>query len=215
MKKVSVIMASYLGDYPNRATNPQYKFMRAVKSFMSQTYQNKELIIVADGCDITENWYNINYKNIPNIKFIKIEKQSIYSGECRNTGLNIADGDIISYLDNDDVLGKKHLEIIMNQFTEDVDMVYYDDYLVISQDFKKLYKRNVETRWGSIGTSAISHINFNNNDNFKHIKWTDGYGHDFVFLSTMIINGVKFKKLKDTPQYLVAHYGSGKDKGDF
>ena len=129
MKKVSVVMASYLGNYPGRATNPEQKFMRAVKSFLTQTYENKELIIVSDGCDVTERLYDFNFKKFDNIEFVKIEKQPTYSGDCRNAGLEIATGDIVTYLDNDDVLGKKHLEIIMSQMKDDLDFVYYDDYL--------------------------------------------------------------------------------------
>lgn len=209
MKKVSVIMASYLGEYPGRATNPEQKFIRAVKSFLTQTYKNKELIIVSDGCDVTERLYEFNFKQFDNIKFIKIPKQEIYSGECRNKGIEIAIGDIITYLDNDDVLGKKHLEVIMEQFSHDVDFVYYDDYLVTSPDFKKLHRRFVEPRYGSIGTSSISHIK---ND---WLKWTSGYGHDFVYVMSALYNGMKFKKLEKPPQYLVAHWGGQTQKGDF
>lgn len=208
MKKVSVIMASYLGDYPNRAKNPEKKFIRAVKSFLNQTYENKELIIIADGCDITEGLYNQYFSKIPNIKFKKIKKQAIYSGECRNAAFDLADGQIISYLDNDDVIGKKHLEIIMEQFDDEVDLVYYDDYLVQSADFKQLYKRINETRYGAIGTSAITHRNKD------WLRWTTGYGHDWTFVMTAIVNGMRFKKLDKTPEYLIAHWG-GASKGDF
>jgi len=214
--KVSVIMASYLGFYPNRSSNPEQKFIRAIKSFLTQTYENKELIIVSDGCDKTIELYNTIFKKFENIKLVSIPKQEIYSGECRNAGLKIATGDIIIYLDNDDVLGKTHIETIVNQFTNDVDLVYYDDYLVLSPDFKKLQKRLVETRYGSIGTSSISHRNLNQ-EKYKHIKdwWVSGYGHDWVFLSKLIVNGLQFKKLDKTPQYLVCHYGSGANRGDF
>lgn len=218
MKKVSVIMASYLGNYPGRTTNPEQKFVRAVKSFISQTYQNKELIIVADGCDVTEQLYNEHFSTFDNIKFIKIPKQPIYGGEIRNAGIDIASGEIISYLDNDDVLGKSHLEIIMSEFTDDVDMLYYDDYLVMSPNFKKLHMRLNETRYGSIGTSSITHRNFND-EKFKQVKnnlkWGTGYGHDFLFLSNLIVNGFMFKKLSKPSQYLVCHYGSGENGGDF
>ena len=174
MKKVSVIMASYLGDYPGRTSNPEQKFIRAVKSFLSQTYENKELIIVADGCDVTERLYNENFSTIENIKFIKIPKQPIYGGEIRNAGIDIATGEIISYLDNDDVLGKTHLATIMNEFTDDIDLMYYDDYLVLSPDFKKLHLRLNETRYGSIGTSSITHKNFND-EKFREL----GLGKNF------------------------------------
>ena len=51
--KFSVIMASYLGNYPGCANNREAKFIRSVKSFLNQSYDNKELIIVSDGCEIT------------------------------------------------------------------------------------------------------------------------------------------------------------------
>lgn len=198
-------MASFLGDYPNAAKNRDKKFVRAVKSFKKQTYLNKELIIVSDGCEKTIELYNEHFKNDENIKLISIPKQIFYSGEMRNVALNEATGDIISYLDSDDVIGNQHLEIIMNQFdTDEYDWVFYNDYLVMSPDFKKMQTRMVETRFGSIGTSAISHKN-----NVK-AKWSTGYGHDFVFIIKLAALGMKFTKLKKNPQYLVCHF-SGHD----
>jgi glycosyltransferase involved in cell wall biosynthesis len=209
MKKVSVIMASYLGQYPNCANNRESKFIRAVKSFLTQTYQNKELIIVADGCAITEYLYETEFKKYDNVKLVVIPKQPTYSGEMRNAGLKIATGEIIAYLDSDDIFGKTHLETIMNEFTDDIDLIYYDDYLVLSQDFKHLHKRIVELRYGSIGTSSIFHKNIN------WLNWTTSYGHDFIFVSTAIIRGLQFKKANKPGQYLVCHWGGGNQKGDF
>ena len=102
-------MASWLGA-PNRK-NLDRKFVRAVKSFLNQTYQNKELIIVSDGCQVTEYLYDEHFKNNPLVKFKLINKQPLYSGNVRNTGLEMATGDIISYLDSDDVISKNHLQI--------------------------------------------------------------------------------------------------------
>jgi glycosyltransferase involved in cell wall biosynthesis len=214
-KKISVIMASYLGDYVNRSTNPKPKFIRAVKSFLSQSYENKELIIVSDGCQDTVDIYNSTFSKFNNIKLVYIEKQPIYSGLCRNAGIDIADGDIITYLDNDDVIGKNHLQIISDELTDDVDMIYYDDYLVLSKDFKNLNQRYVEPAYGSIGTSSISH---KNPSFFKdvNIRWINGYGHDFFFVLSLINNGYKFKKASKPSQYLVCHYGNiSQGGGDF
>ena len=202
--KVSVIMASYLLPYPGSATNRDKKFIRAVNSFRKQKYQNKELIIVSDGCPLTIDLFNKHFSSENNIKLIQIPKQPLYSGEMRNVAFDVADGDIISYLDSDDVLGPKHLQIIVEQFDLDKwDWVLYNDYMVLDKTFKRLHLRIVEPRWASIGTSSISH------KNIKGIKWTSGYGHDWLFCFKLSSMGLKFKKLKKMPEYLVAHYSGG------
>ena len=201
--KVSVIMASYLLPYPGAASNREQKFIRAVNSFKKQTYQNKELVIVSDGCPVTVELYNKFFSNDSNIKMIQIPKQDLYSGEMRNVALDLVDGDIISYLDSDDVLGSKHLQIIVDGFDDSVDFVYYNDYMVLDATFKKLHLRIVEPRWASIGTSSISH------KRNTGISWTSGYGHDFMFMFKMASMGLKFKKLETMPEYLVCHYSYG------
>ena len=200
--KVSVIMPSYLGNYPGSATNRDKKFIRAVNSFKKQTYDNKELIIVSDGCPLTVQLYNQFLSNESNIKLVQIPKQPLYSGEMRNSGLNVADGEIISYLDTDDVLGPNHLQIIVDQFDLDkYDWVYYDDLLLLDANFKKYYLRIVEPRWASIGTSSISH------KNLKEMMWTGmGYGHDFIHILRLASMGFKFEKLKKRSEYIVCHY---------
>lgn len=201
--KVSVIMASYLLPYNGAATNRDKKFVRAVNSFKKQTYQNKELIIVSDGCPITIDLYNKFFSNDAYIKLISIPKQPLYSGEMRNVAFKSATGDIISYLDSDDVLGPNHLQTIVNQFDlNEYDWVFYNDYMVLEPTFKKLHLRIVEPRWASIGTSAISHKNLKELDGC----WTTGYGHDFKFVIKLASMGLKFKKLEKVPEYLVAHY---------
>ena len=199
--KVSVIMASYLLPYPGAASNRDQKFVRAVNSFKKQTYQNKELVIVSDGCPVTVELYNRFFSNESNIKLLQIPKQPLYSGEMRNVALDLVDGDIISYLDSDDVLGPKHLQIIVDQFDIDkYDWVFYNDLLLLDKDFKSFHLRVVEPRWASIGTSSKSH------KNIKGIKWSQGYGHDFMFMFKLASMGLKFKKLEKKPEYIVCHY---------
>ena len=196
-------MASYLLPYPNSASNRDKKFIRAVNSFKKQTYQNKELIIVSDGCPLTVELYNKYYTNDINIKLIQISKQQLYSGEMRNVALQVADGDIISYLDTDDILGPNHLQLIVNQFDLDLwDFVYYNDLLVLDNTFKKFHLRVVEPRWASIGTSSISH------KNLPELKgcWSNGYGQDFCLVIKLASLGLKFKKLEKNSEYLVCHY---------
>jgi len=203
--KVSVICASYLGDYPNAAKNRDKKFVRAVNSFLKQTYNGeKELIIVGDGCQKTKDIYEANWKDNKEIKHFASPKQPLYSGGIRSIGLKMATGDIITYLDNDDVIGKTHLQTIVDQFdTEKYGWVYYDDYMVLNKEFTKFYTRYVDPRYGSIGTSSIAHIND------KKLEWFTGYGHDWLFVLKLASTGMSFKKLEKTPQYIVCHYKDG------
>jgi glycosyltransferase involved in cell wall biosynthesis len=197
--KISVIMASYLGEYPGCASDRVYKFKRAVDSFILQSYNNKELIIVSDGCNITENLYNDLYKKNDNILFTKIEKEATFSGKTRNVGIDISTGDYICYLDSDDFLSKIHLENISKQVTNH-EWYYYDDRIVTKynniDDFESTLRVNLP-EINRIGTSTIVHRKNN-------IKWTSGYAHDWIFIKNQIDNNNNYKKI-DTDTYNVCH----------
>lgn len=202
--KISVVMASYLGEYPGCASNREYKFKRAVDSFLNQTYDNKELIIVSDGCDITENIYNELYKDNENITLSKIEKDVTFGGNTRNKGIELSSGDYICYLDSDDFFSENHLKKIENWLTSnilnDIDWAYYNDRLLTSfnttTDFTYSVRDNI-VGYGRIGTSAIVHRKFDD------LKWGVGYGHDWYFIQQLSIKSSQFIKIE--AEYNVCH----------
>lgn len=200
-KSINVILPSYLSQYPNCAKNREFKFIRSVNSFLKQPYQNKKLIIVSDGCEITNYLYTSHFGNYSNITLISLPKQDTLSGKVRQTGINYCEqNSIICYLDSDDELIGNHLGSINEQFnTELFDFVYYDDY--IASDNNLIGVRQVTLDAGKIGTSTISHIN-----KFEY-SWTDcdGYGHDWQFINNCFLkknkNGIKIYNTG----YLVHH----------
>lgn len=147
---ISVIMASYLGEYKLAAKNRDKKIHRAVESVLNQTIP-VELVVVSDGCQKT---VDILTKDYPG-KFsgYMIGKQLLWSGIPRNTGIDKAKGDIICYLDVDDYLDNNHCEKILTSFGSN-DWVWFDDW-VFSRGWKQR-KCNVEQR-GFCGTSNIAH----------------------------------------------------------
>ena len=109
-----------MGDYSEQVGNVtvksardrEKKLHRAIKSFIDNEYQQKELIIVSDGCDRTTEIaksYIYSYP-VENIINLQIPKQKLFSGKVRQAGIETANGRIIAYLDSDDFFGKDHIE---------------------------------------------------------------------------------------------------------
>ncbi len=101
---VSIIIASY-----NKA-----KFIKAtMTSVIEQTYTNWELIIVDDHS--TDDSVNIINEHLTD-KRIELFKGSENKGAnvCRNIGIKAAKGNYIIFLDADDLLVKKCLELRIN-----------------------------------------------------------------------------------------------------
>jgi len=107
---ISVIMPSYLGNYGNKKSNSVDKLIRAVNSFINQSIELKELIIVSDGCEKTNQTYFDNWKNNENIRLIICERyENKWPGNLREMGRCIARYDWITYLDSDDMFLEFHL----------------------------------------------------------------------------------------------------------
>ena len=187
-------MASLLADYPNSATGKDKKLIRAVESCLKQTYANFELIIVADGCALTEFVVNHNFTD-KRIKLIKVERKELWSNTPRNAGIDIAKGKYITYIDNDDKLGENHLKIINDQMDNTENWLYYNDWRYNGKEF---IERQIDvTLYGHCGTSNICHASR------LGLKWEKpGYGHDFLFIKQLR----KFEGKKiSTPEYFVCH----------
>ena len=102
---VSVIIPTY-----NR-----FSFLiNAIESVMSQTYKNFEIIVVNDGSSQKEYYEN---KLPKNIKIINLETNQknligfVSEGYIRNFGIEIAEGDYLAFLDDDDIWLPEKLEI--------------------------------------------------------------------------------------------------------
>jgi glycosyltransferase involved in cell wall biosynthesis len=197
--RFSIIVPSYLGNYANAAKNREQKIVRMIESVMCQTFQDFELIIVADGCERTmEIVKPYFYEYLPKIRLFKVDKQKVWSGKVRNAGILNAKGDIITYVDLDDKLLPNHLQIINDNFG-DADWVYYD-HLTWSKSEQSFvpYRTNIDVM-GMCGTSSISHKRSLN------AMWlSNSYLHDKVFIDTLKGISKNYKRIPQT-EYCVCH----------
>ena len=123
--KFSVVMISYLKDYKDARSQPVYKFNRAVQSFVDQRYDNKELIIVSDGCPLTVKEYNSKWSKFDNIKLIETDKSvNQWPGSKRQVGVESATGKWITYLDTDDMLHHSHLTNLSFHVNDDLNAIF-------------------------------------------------------------------------------------------
>lgn len=134
---ISIVMQSFLSDYPGSRSNPEEKFIRAVYSVILQDDPDWELIIISDGCDITERLYNNYFKNYSNISFKKVAKpkntemysesegNKMFRGTPRAKGVSMACGNWICYLDSDDVFTRDAVTQIKKAIAEEPDEIRY------------------------------------------------------------------------------------------
>src|SRR5262249_19265928 len=98
----------------------------AIQSVLRQTRQPDEIIVVDDSS--TDGSADIVAKYGNRVIYIKQEKNI---GALRNTlsGLKAATGDIVAFLDGDDVWMPEKLEAIEKEFLQD------DEVVLVSHDF--------------------------------------------------------------------------------
>ena len=208
--KISVIMPSFLGEYEGCATNREEKFIRAVNSFLSNNYEDKELIIVADKCTKTKELVEEHFTKEISDGIIKLEfvakKQKLFSGNLRTIGIEKAKGNYIVYLDSDDILGDKHIKSIAEQIKSNkLDWGYYNDFIYLDEG---LQTKTVQLQKDSIGTSSIFHKNLPTQINWKNC---DGYGHDWLFVQKLIKFSKNYDKIYGA-SYIICHIPNLIDK---
>lgn len=203
-------MASYLKNYEGCATNRKEKFRRAVESFLFQTYKDKELIIIADGCADTlleiqriKNEFGIKktYKEL--MDYYLVPKQPPFSGFVRQFGIEKATGELCAYLDNDDYMEREYLEQVADAYKANphIDWSYSDDKVAVAAEGLKITETRTRENimaYGRIGTSSIVH------HKLLKVYWPDGYGHDWKLIENMASVYTNYSKIPACG-YVVCH----------
>ena len=173
---ISVVMMSYLGDYPGARSNPIPKFNRAVQSVVDQKYKDWELIIVSDGCELTNQEYTANWSQHPQIQLVKtIKSTSRWPGSKRQIGIDHSSGTWITYLDADDIFTKDRLYSAYQEIKSSRNKVIFDD--VQNMCFEKSKLR----RWDS---DPKMHLTPNNMAvSLKHSTHIPELGSDIYYYS--------------------------------
>lgn len=110
--KVSIVISTY--------KRPEL-LDRAIKSIMSQIYQNFEIIVIGDACPLLNDFMN-NYKeDKTKIRWWNMKTNSNDGGTTpKNYALrSCVRTNLICYLDDDNIYTSNHLETLVNKFKED------------------------------------------------------------------------------------------------
>lgn len=121
-QKVSVIIPVY---------NDEKYLVECVDSVLNQTYRNLEVILVNDGS--TDQSAQICEQLHQKDKRIRVlHKQNGGVGDSRNAGLAMADGELLAFVDNDDLMEPNNLEKLidlMKRHDADVAIGNFYEYL--------------------------------------------------------------------------------------
>ena len=93
-----------------------------LESVQNQTYTNFEVILVNDGS--TDNSKEICERYCKqDTRFHLLNQENQGQSAARNHGVTASKGELITFVDSDDVLSIKYLEILNRYMTEDIDLV--------------------------------------------------------------------------------------------
>lgn len=108
-KLISVVIPIY---------NVEQYILRCVDSVLNQTYQNLEIILVDDGspdnCPKICDEYAVKDNRVR-----VIHKQNGGLSSARNAGIDVAEGEYITFIDSDDYVTPDYVETLYNAICED------------------------------------------------------------------------------------------------
>ena len=140
---VSVILTTY---------NRRDLLRDAIRSVLEQTYTNFELLVVNDaGEDVNDITDSFNDKRI------KLFTHRFNSGLpfARNTALRFIQGEIVTYLDDDDLYMPHHLQTVVNTFVKTNAAVVFTGSIYVDETIKD-GKRTIVEKTDPFGSISYS-----------------------------------------------------------
>ena len=178
---ISIIVPVYNGE----------KYLRpCLDSIRSQTYHNWETILVDDGSKDNSGSICDEYAN-KDKRFVVVHKQNEGVAQARITGFENSKGDLITFVDADDILEQDCLEkLSFPIINEEADMV--------SCDFYKIENGKRKTPRGKLtGTFENDQISDFISQHYFYDKKTKSYGMTCFLWSKMFKREYVLKGLKN------------------
>ena len=194
----------------------------AIDSILSQTYTNWELIIIDDCSSDSSTLIVSNYleKYSNKIKLLVMDENGGTPGRPRNCGLEIAGGELIAFIDSDDIWHPQKLELQVNFllkhmadfcFTQALPFKNESEYIARfnkiipleaitfnTLDHKRLLYKNIIKSGSSVlvKKKTIGSIRFNEDPKYKGIE-------DYLFW--LNLHQLAISKSYQLNAYLVAY----------
>lgn len=123
--KVSVIMPAYNGE--------QY-IAQSIQSVLKQTFSGLELIIIDDGSGDRTAEIIANLRQKDN-RILYFRQENAGQANARNKGISKSRGDLIGFLDQDDIWIENKLELQIKEMNKSqVDLVFSNGYVFTGDD---------------------------------------------------------------------------------
>jgi len=105
---VSIVVCTHsLENYPNLA--------EAIDSLLAQTYKHIEIVVIVDANQELGDRVAGIYASKNKVKVI-VTEESLSSNQARNTGIRVAQGEIVAFIDDDAVADKNWVEHLMETY---------------------------------------------------------------------------------------------------
>ena len=125
-----------------------------IKSVLKQTYNNYEYLIIDGGS--SDNTINIikSYEEIFNgrLKYISEKDKGIY--DAFNKGIKLSTGDIIGFINSDDILNGKD---VFNKVVNNIGDGVYSDVLMMDNNFDKPVRNFISGKYKKNGIFHPAH----------------------------------------------------------
>lgn len=146
---ISIIVAVY---------NLEKYLPTCVESILSQTFTNFELILVNDGSTDDSGEICDQYAKLDS-RVKVIHKENGGTASSRNAGIDIAKGNYIGFVDNDDYINQSMFEILYDHAIKDSADMVVCDFLDIDEG-TSIHTKEVDSNYNIMHLSNIEALNY-------------------------------------------------------
>lgn len=178
------------------AFNAENGLFAAIESVLQQAYQPLEIIVVDDGS--TDATGSIA-RQASGVTCIEQENQG--ASGARNTGIRASQGEVIAFLDSDDLWLPRHIEFLLRSFKEDaaIEFTWGSTQLDLTNAASNIPHHPAEEPWTvfSLGAGLFRR------NVFEHVGFFDQRlktGNDLDWFCRATQLGVPCKRIPETVQ---------------